>query len=119
MRPAPRDTAPGPAIMRSNLGFPQPGGPTRIMNPPSPNSRSPALTASVPSGNVRLTWSMRMLAIGPSPLHCTGRQPGDDAALEDQHHDDDRDRDDHRSGGDGTGRLLELRVAVEERDGRR
>ena len=32
------------------VDFPQPDGPTRIMNSPSPMSRSMALTASVPSG---------------------------------------------------------------------
>src|SRR4051794_16856231 len=119
MRMSPAVMSSSPTIMRSNVDLPQPDGPTRIMNSPSSISSSTSFTASVPSGNVRLTWSMRMLAIARSPLYCTGREPGDDAALEDQHHDDDRNRDDDRGGGDGTGRLLELGVAVEERDRRR
>ena len=36
--------------MRSAVDFPQPDGPTRIMNSPSPISRLTCLTASVPSG---------------------------------------------------------------------
>jgi hypothetical protein len=39
-----------PAIIRSAVDFPQPDGPTRIMNSPSLMSRSIALTASKPSG---------------------------------------------------------------------
>jgi hypothetical protein len=39
-----------PAIIRSAVDFPQPDGPTRIMNSPSAISRSICLTASKPSG---------------------------------------------------------------------
>ena len=39
-----------PAIIRSAVDFPQPDGPTRIMNSPSGISRSISFTASVPSG---------------------------------------------------------------------
>ena len=39
-----------PAIIRNAVDFPQPDGPTRIMNSPSPISRSIDFTASNPSG---------------------------------------------------------------------
>jgi hypothetical protein len=39
-----------PAIIRNAVDFPHPDGPTKIMNSPSPISRSTFLTASKPSG---------------------------------------------------------------------
>ena len=39
-----------PAIMRSAVDFPQPDGPTRIMNSPSLMPRFMSFTASKPSG---------------------------------------------------------------------
>ena len=47
---SPSEMSSSPAIIRSAVDFPQPDGPTRIMNSPSAMSRSIALTASVPSG---------------------------------------------------------------------
>jgi len=51
-----------PAIMFRQVDFPQPEGPTRIMNSPSPMSRLASLTAVVPSGNRLLTWSRTISA---------------------------------------------------------
>jgi hypothetical protein len=46
-----------PAIMFRQVDFPQPDGPTRIMNSPSAMSRLASSTAVVPSGNRLVTWS--------------------------------------------------------------
>jgi len=46
---SPSEMSSRPAIMRSAVDFPQPDGPTRIMNSPSSMSRLMCLTASVPS----------------------------------------------------------------------
>src|SRR5215211_5508504 len=106
-----------PTIMLRSVDFPHPEGPTRMKNSPSSMVKSAASTATVPSGNRLLTESTSMTAMPCLllALDGAGRQPGHDAALEDQHHDDDRDRHDHGGGGDGPGRLLELGVAGEER----
>jgi hypothetical protein len=50
MRSSPSVMSSSPAIIRSAVDFPQPDGPTRIMNSPSPIVRSMCLTASKPSG---------------------------------------------------------------------
>src|SRR5215216_5928751 len=110
-----------PAIIRSAVDFPQPDGPTRMTNSPSPISRFMCLTASKPSG-YRLTTSSNsisamcsasppdpfvrrflpasilrepVLVIGPAgrgPGHLaldrTRGEPGDDAPLEEEDHDD-------------------------------
>src|ERR671918_84428 len=47
---SPSEMSSSPAIIRSAVDFPQPDGPTRIMNSPSPISRFMSLTASKPSG---------------------------------------------------------------------
>ena len=49
-RTTPSVISSSPAIMRSAVVFPQPDGPTKIMNSPSSIERSMPLTASVPSG---------------------------------------------------------------------
>src|SRR4051812_36195223 len=56
-----------PATIRNAVDFPQPDGPTRIMNSPSWISRFMSLTASKPSGyrfQIPLKW---ISAIGRSP----------------------------------------------------
>src|SRR3954463_11097286 len=96
-----------PAIIRSAVDLPQPDGPTRIMNSPSWMSRLMPFTASKPSGERLVTWSRGISATGASlrlSLHCAGGQARDDAALEDQNHDEDRDGDHHARGGDGADR---------------
>src|SRR5256885_11918128 len=50
-----------PAIIRSAVDFPQPDGPTRIMNSPSAISRFTCLTASVPS-RYRFVTSLRTIS---------------------------------------------------------
>src|SRR4051794_32454811 len=106
-----------PAIIRSAVDFPQPDGPTRITNSPSAISRSMCFTASKPSGYRLVTSRNWILATGPSlSLYRARRQAGHDPALEDEHHDDDRDRHDHRRGGDLPRRVRELRSAREERE---
>src|SRR6266487_4552895 len=118
MRSSPSLMSSSPAIMFSVVDLPHPDGPTRITNSPSPMSRLIESTASAPSGYRFVTLSRTISAISLS-LHGTGRQPRDDAALKEEHEHDDRDRDDHRGGGDRSGGLLELRAAGEERYGGR
>src|SRR3954471_20617784 len=109
-----------PAIIRRAVDFPQPDGPTRIMNSPSSMSRSMCLTASNPSGYRFVTSRSAICAIGVRSLSLDGarREPGDDPPLEDQNHDDDRDGDHDGGRGDLAGRVLELRAAREERERR-
>ena len=46
-----------PAISRSAVVFPQPDGPTRMRNSPSPMPSVRSSTANVPPGNSLLTFS--------------------------------------------------------------
>src|ERR687897_1690137 len=108
MRNSPEVMSSSPAIMLSVVDFPQPEGPTRMMNSPSAISRSSSCTATVPSGNDLVTLSSTMSATSDSfqpfdrsALDRAGRQPGDDAPLEQQHEDDDRNGDDDRGRRDG------------------
>src|SRR5215831_4217967 len=93
-----------PTIIRRIVDFPQPDGPTRIMNSPSAMSRFTSRTVgeSAP-GKVFSMWSRRMLATRRplSALDRAGREAGDDLALEDEDERDDRDGHDHRGGRDG------------------
>src|SRR5215208_4272733 len=57
-----------PAIIRNAVDFPHPDGPTKIMNSPSPISRSIAFTASKPSGYRLVTWSNAICATASLPL---------------------------------------------------
>src|ERR1041384_7838482 len=105
-----------PAISRSAVDLPQPEGPTRIMNSPSPISRSISFTASWPSGKTlvipsRVISAMTALSLS---LDRPGGEAGDDAALEEQDEDDDRHRHDHGGGRDAAGRFGEGRLAGEE-----
>src|ERR1700710_2575277 len=103
-----------PAIIRSSVDFPHPEGPTRMTNSPSAISRSTLSTAMVPSAN-RLETPFRTISdMSGSALHCAGGEPGDDAPLEDQHHDDDGNGDDNRCRRDCAGGLRELGRAGEE-----
>src|SRR4051812_36106333 len=107
-----------PTIILSSVDFPQPDGPTRIMNSPSAMSRLTSFTAGKPSPYFLTMLRISIDAMRTRPLAgWVGRgsaldravgQAGDDAPLEQQDQDDDRDRHDHRRGGDGTGRVLEL-----------
>src|SRR6059036_2147917 len=121
IRSSPAVMSSSPAIIRRAVDFPHPDGPTRITNSPSLTSRFMSLTASKPSANRLLTPSRTISAICvPSlSLHGARRQPGDDAALEEQHEDDDRHGHDDRSRGDVAGRRRELRLAGEEGERRR
>ncbi len=83
--------------MRSSVDFPQPDGPTRIMNSPSATSMLTSLTAGNPSPYFLTMFFISMAAMR-STLHCAGGQAGDDLALEKQ----DEDHDWHRRD-DGTG----------------
>src|ERR1041384_8625098 len=115
MRSSPPEMSSRPAIMLSVVDFPQPDGPTRMMNSPSAICRSTSSTASAPSGYRFVILSRTISAIGPtSALHGAGRQPRDDAALEEQHEQDDRDGDDHRCRGDRPVGRFELRGTGEE-----
>src|SRR5687768_3927065 len=87
-----------PTIIRSSVDFPQPDGPTRIMNSPSCTSMLTSFTAGKPSP-YRLTMFFMSISAMRSPLHGAGGQAGDDLSLEQQDDDDDRDRDHHRGGG--------------------
>jgi hypothetical protein len=46
-----------PAIIRNNVDFPQPEGPTRDTNSPEPTSNEALETAVCPEGNTMLTPS--------------------------------------------------------------
>src|ERR1051325_3006576 len=72
-----------PTIMRSRVDFPQPDGPTRIMNSPSAMSMLTSFTAGKPSPYFLTMFFMSIDAMR-SPLHCAGGQAGDDLALEKQ-----------------------------------
>ena len=50
MRSSPELMSSSPAIMLSVVDFPQPEGPTRMMNSPSAMSRLMSSTATAPSG---------------------------------------------------------------------
>src|ERR1041384_2839559 len=84
-----------PTIMLSSVDFPQPDGPTRMKNSPSPMVKSASLTAAKPSPYFLETLSRTISAMGAVPpgatsaLHRAGREPGHDAALEDEDHHDD------------------------------
>src|SRR4051812_45016250 len=86
-----------PTIIRSRVDFPQPDGPTRIMNSPSATSMDTSFTAGKPSPYFLTMFFISMAAIG-STLHCAGGETGNDSALEQQDDDDHRDRHDHRRG---------------------
>src|SRR6266513_2172515 len=112
MRMAPAVMSSSPTIMRSTVDFPEPDGPTMIMNSPSLISRLSSLTATVPSGNRRVMLSSWMSAMALS-LHGSGCEARHDAPLEEE------DRDDHGGRCDLSRGLLELRGALEEGDRRR
>src|SRR5690606_3504568 len=116
MRSSPSVMSSRPAIMLSVVDFPQPDGPTRMMNSPSAISKFASSTPTVPSGYRVVMWSRTMSATF-SALHCAGGQAGDDAPLEEQDEDDDGNREQHRGCRDRTGRLGELAGAREVRDG--
>src|SRR3954453_18370250 len=101
-----------PTIIRSSVDFPQPEGPTRIMNSPSWTSMLTSLTAGNPSP-YRLTMFLMSISAMRSPLHGAGGQPGDDLSLEEQDDDDDRDGDHHGGGGQQPVRRVE-RVRSDE-----
>src|SRR4051812_7077166 len=115
MRSSPVVMSSKPAIMLRVVDFPQPDGPTRMMNSPSAMSMSHSWTARAPSGYLLVTLSRTISAMCNSPLDGAGGQPRDDSALEEQHEQDDRDRDHHGGRGDRPGRVLEPGAAGEER----
>src|ERR671931_2828146 len=96
MRSSPPEISSSPAIMRSAVDFPQPDGPTRIMNSASRICRFMCLTASKPSG-YRLTTSSNSISAMRfrllSALDRARGQSGDDALLEEQDEQDQRHRD--------------------------
>ena len=76
-----------PTIIRSNVDFPHPDGPTRIMNSPSAMSRLTSLTAANPSPYSLTTFLIVISATATllrSALDGAGREAGDDPALEQQ-----------------------------------
>src|SRR3712207_6311510 len=113
-----------PTIILSSVDFPQPDGPTRIMNSPSAMSRLTSFTAGKPSPYCLTMLRISIEAMRSRPLagwwirgsaldRAVG-ETGDDAPLEEQHEDDDRDGDDDRRRGDRPGRVLELRGTGEQ-----
>ena len=71
MSMSPEVMSSSPTIIRSRVDFPQPEGPTRIMNSPSAMSRLTSFTAGKPSP-YRLTM-FRMLI---SAMGCASRSEG-------------------------------------------
>src|SRR4051794_24137888 len=119
---SPSEMSSSPAIIRSAVDFPHPDGPTRIMNSASRISRLMCLTASKPSGYRLTTSSNSISAMSVRLLSALDRargQAGDDALLEQQDEEDQRDRDHHGRGRDAAERHLVLGRAGEERDRRR
>src|SRR3954470_17248087 len=119
---SPSEMSSRPAIIRSAVDFPQPDGPTRIISSPSRICRFMCLTASKPSGYRLTTSSNSISAMWGWLLSALDRargQAGDDALLEEQHEEDQRNRDDDRCRRDRPEGQLELRRAGEERDRRR
>jgi hypothetical protein len=53
-----------PTIIRSSVDFPQPDGPTRIMNSPSSMSKLTSFTAGYPSPYSLTTFFISIEAIG-------------------------------------------------------
>src|SRR5918997_5113620 len=81
---SPSEMSSRPAIIRSAVDFPQPDGPTRIMNSPSPISRSMFFTASNPSGYRFQTWFSVISAMTSPPvvqLRLSGRPRRDVARI--------------------------------------
>src|SRR3954468_11316474 len=103
-----------PTIIRRSVDFPQPDGPTRIMNSPSATSIDTSFTAGKPSPYFLTMFFIWMAAIG-STLHCAGGETGNDSALEQQDDDDHRARHDHRRGGELGERGVERIGPDEER----
>src|SRR5262249_44506896 len=68
MRSSPEVMSSSPAIMFRVVDFPQPDGPTRMMNSPSTMSRFTSRTATAPSGYFLLTPSSAISATAPHPL---------------------------------------------------
>src|SRR6266542_4654646 len=109
-----------PTIIRRSVDFPQPDGPTRIMNSPSEMSRLLSFTAGQPSPYFLTAFLMvigAMVSRSPleSALDCASSEAGDDSPLEEEHDDDDRHGHHHRRRRDRSRRRLELRGAGEER----
>src|SRR5688500_18802243 len=118
IRSSPSEMSSRPAIIRSAVDFPQPDGPTRIMNSPSSMFRSMDLTASKPSGwrVVRPSgWMSAIIEVPLLPLDRAAREARDDPALEEQDEQDDRDGHEDRGRRDVAGGRGELRLAGEER----
>src|SRR5438034_8421396 len=78
MRIVPVEASSSPASTRSAVVLPDPDGPTRIMNSPSPMRRSRSCTAAVPSGKTLLTPSKASGAMPSAPLR---PHPGDEVAI--------------------------------------
>ena len=66
MSMSPEVMSSSPTIMRSSVDFPQPDGPTRIMNSPSAMSRLTSFTAGKPSPYCLTMFFIVIEAIGSS-----------------------------------------------------
>ena len=77
-----------PATIRSAVVLPQPDGPTRIRNSPSPTSNDRSSTATIGPGNTFVTWSKTTSVIW-SALQPLRRDPAHEVPLrrdeQDQH----------------------------------
>src|SRR4051812_30638783 len=107
---SPEVTSSSPTIIRSSVDFPQPDGPTRIMNSPSSTSRLTSFTAGKPSPYFFTMFCMEIAARGSgsfwsggfgcerraSALDGARGEARHDPALEHQHDDHDGDGDDDR-----------------------
>src|SRR6201989_2537427 len=116
---SPEEMSSRAASIRNAVDFPQPDGPTRIMNSASRIWRFMCLTASKPSGYRLTTSSNSISAISRwllSALDRAGGQARHDALLEQQDEQDQWDRDHHGRRRDAAVRDLVLGRAGEERD---
>src|SRR4029453_794968 len=97
MRIAPRSTSSSPASMRRLVDLPQPDGPTRTRNSPSPISRWSESTAGrVLPGKIRLALSKVTVAMGTPLLDGAERQTLHQLVLGGESGDEYRQRHDDR-----------------------
>src|SRR5881392_3303553 len=94
MKTSPLVTASRPATSRSAVVLPDPDGPTNTMNSPSAiSSENP--DSAVTSSKTFVASRYATTAI-PLPLHRAGQDAPDELTLQQNEHDHDGERDDHR-----------------------
>src|SRR5262249_31893461 len=120
----PIDTVPvvaasSPAMIRSSVDFPEPDGPTRTSISPSATSSAMSSSALTPPSNSLLTPASWMPSIANLLLLDRPTQHSlDEATVEEQVNDEDRQRDEQGGGGDPGDIGAEAAVEVGEAERR-